>query len=399
MSVPVIRYHASDDELEELYPSTDDEKGLTPESEKTSPRSSPRRCRISISDSGDGCEGTFEKRSTSMDENLSEGTPPSDPWKVLTSFKGKVTKAFEETISEIKSERKKSKHNRSRDTSSVSDYEDLGDATPTDDTNSEKQEKESYSPVLRQRSHSSKFVGFSSIKTGLKTNNSEEDSVENGIEAAELSFEYQSEEIDLCFVEENNQNNKFREGIRYFLPEIFIPTNLVLSESDRVFIQLKNKIYYELFTILTVLCCCYFVPLPKYLMGIWAGIFVSYMVQKICRSVNKLLTMPIKSIVPVLEIPAVEEHAILDKFEGWLNELPYRYDPDNYHLARTKPVFFKLEGEVLQVMETRSRIPKRAVSDEPKLKPKFIKKRAYCLAGAKVELLPSGLIRRRYEYH
>lgn len=425
MSVPVIRYHASDDELEELYPSTDDdEKQLTPESEKPSPGSSPRkssRTCISVPGSGEVCEGSLvDRRSTSMDENLSEGTPPSaDPWKVLSEIKGKITKTFEEKLHEITIERKKSKHDRSRDNSSVSDYEDLGDVTPTEELNGsdDKQEKNLASRVLlRKRTRSSRFGGFSYIKTGLKDNKlaaaavaaagaAEEDGVESGIEAAELTCECQSKVVDSSFVlNEKSQKSignvlaRLQKIIKYFLPaEMFKSSNTaILTESDYLFIQLKNRIYTRIVVLVIVLCSCYFIPLPKYFMGIWAGIFVSFMVQGIYTTINTLLTIPVESCrVPVLEIPAVEEHAVVEKFEGWLNELPYCYEPDNYHVARTKPVFFKLEGEVLQVMETRTRIPKRAIWDEAKHEPKFTKKRAYSLAGAKVELLPSGLIRRR----
>ncbi|XP_001604067.1 testis-expressed protein 2 [Nasonia vitripennis] len=370
MSVPVIRYHASEEELEELYPSCrDDEKQqLTPESEKPSPnRSSPE-------------EGSLVelRRSTSMDESFPEGllTPAaaSDPWKVLSDIRGKITKTFEEKLHEIKSEKKKSKHERSsRDTSSVSDYEDLaGDATPTEEQY-EKEEKR-FASSLRKRStpHSSRFVGFSYIKTGLKDQKSaEEECVESGIEAAELTCECPSPDVDSSIQR--------------------------IMKSDQLFIQLKNRIYAQLLLLVIVVCCCYFIPLPKYLMGLWAGIFVSFMLQRAYTTVHKLLSIPVKPscTVPVLEVAAVEEHAVVEKFEGWLNELPYRYEPDNYHVARTKPVFFKLEGDVLQVMESRTRIAKRAIWDEAKLKPKFTKKRAYSLAGAKVELLPSGLIRRR----
>ncbi|KAL7297907.1 hypothetical protein TKK_0008927 [Trichogramma kaykai] len=390
MSVPVIRYHASDDELEELYPSTDEEKHLTPESEKSSPRPSPRKSCISI---GDNDEGNLDRRSMSIDDNLSEGTT----WRVLSDIKGKITKTFEDKISEMKHEKKKSKTDRSRDTSSLSDYEDLNDVTPTDENGSEKPIKDS-SPVLKKRTHSSRFVGFSYIKTGIKTKKAEDDSVESGIEAAEAAFE--TEDVDAVFEDKKEANIdahiRLHKNINNVLPVFSLNPSIVLSEYDKRFIQLKNRIYYQFFLLIIVLICFYFIPIPKYLMGICAGIFGSTMVQKIYKSFYKLLTIPTKTALPaVTEITAVQEHVIVEKFEGWLNELPYRYEPENYHVARTKPVFLKLEGENLQLIETRTRIPKRAVWDEAKHKPKFTKKRVYNLADSKVDLLPSGLIRRR----
>lgn len=115
--------------------------------------------------------------------------------------------------------------------------------------------------------------------------------------------------------------------------------------------------------------------------------------------VRTILTTSPKQKVPVLEIPAAEEHVVLDRYEGWVNEFPFDYTPEDYHVARTRSVFFRLEGEVLQVMETRTRIPKRAIWDEPKHKAKFTRKRIYNLSETKVDLLPHGLIRRRYIFH
>ncbi|KAJ8683283.1 hypothetical protein QAD02_019075 [Eretmocerus hayati] len=401
MSVPVIRYHASDDELEELYPDTDDEKRLTPESDRISPRPSPARCRISITrerdkENGDGLEESLEKRSTSVDGPLFDGTPPSDRWKVLSDIKGKITKTFEEKLSEIKSERKKSKHDRSRDTSSVSDYEDLGDVTPTEETNSEKIEKEP-SPILRKRSNSSRFVGFSYIKTGLKAKKSDE-GIEDGVEAAESSYEYPPDKDigknGLVDSNETGPRSKFQTDLKCFLPGIFEPPNLALTECERFRLQLQHRIYYQLCMVMVALLICYCIPFSTYFTGICAGIFISVMMKKIYLNIDQLLTKS-NDRIPILEISSVQEHAIVEKFEGWLNELPYKYEPACYHVARTKPVFFILESDVLQILETRSRIPKRAIWDEAKHKPRFTKKRVYCLAGAKVELLPSGLIRRR----
>lgn len=406
MSVPAIRYHASDDELEELYPSTDDEKRASTESEKVTPKKSGRKNRKSASDDGETPENGFGRRSNSMDENLSE-TPPSDTWKVLTDIKGKIAKTFEGKLLDIKSEKKKSKRDRSRDTSSVSDYEDLCDVTPTEespspvpsDKTSEKppeKEKKSTSPIIRKRTRSSKFVGFSFIKTGLKVKKPKED---QEIETAESALNLQgSDDITKANEPEDqpdvNTLNQFQENIKCFLPDK--NTNVSPDERQRMFLQLKNRIYYQLFGLLILLWCCYFVPLPKYFMGCCAGISISMIVKRIYHSVGKMLTQPDKkTTVPILNLPIVEEHPIQQTFEGWLNELPYDYKPDNYHVARTNPVFLILESDLLQVMETRARIPKRSVWNEPKPKPKFTKKRVYCLTGANVELLPKGLIRRR----
>ncbi|XP_077254971.1 testis-expressed protein 2 [Temnothorax americanus] len=384
-SVPVIHYRANDDELEELYPSSsDDERRLTPESDKRIP-SSPSKS----SENGQGLEN---------DDNASEGTPPSsDPWKVLSEIKGKITKTFEEKISEMKSDRKKKKkkrrHNKERN-SSVSDSEDLGDVTPTDENVNDKQEKD----FARGKGNAARFVGFSHVRTGLKTKNSLDDSVESGVEAAEFSdlvpepFPFESRDD---FRAEDKENDASRGG--YVRTKEVTFGALLSRVKDHVFQQLTK----QLAALLVLVLAFYFlIPLPAHLVGFSVGVFVTVVVYKLARRIREILATPLDKkpvpvVVPVLEIPAAEEHAVQERYEGWLNELPYAYDPHNYHVARTKSVFFSLEGGVLRVMETRMKVPKRAVWDEPKRKYKFIRKRAYNLVGAGIELLPEGLTRRR----
>lgn len=405
-SVPSIRYHASDDELEELYPSTDEEK-QTPESEKSSPKSSPFKTGGKESCKKNGSEEAYEKRSGSVDGSLSEGTPPSDPWKMFSDFKGKLTKTFEDKLSEIKSDKRKKLKRRSGENSSFSDSEDLGDVTPTEDFTPEKQESGSTATGIRRRSQSSRFAGFSNIKTGLKAKNSEdENSVESGIEAAELADENVTNIKERKVLEYEKQNdecdNRTKPLNEKCLKIETIKSNL--DEPAEIISQLKRQLFHQLVAVPIVLFSTYYVlPLPDYLIGCIAGIFLVVSVQKFVLRAKKLLNAPVvvrkipeRLECPIVEIPAAEEHAVFEKFEGWLNELPYDYDPDNYHVARTNSVMFKLESDSLRIMETRTRIPKRAVWNEPQHVPKFTRKRVYSLIGAKIELLPEGLTRRRF---
>ncbi|KYM92537.1 Testis-expressed sequence 2 protein [Atta colombica] len=398
-SVPVIHYRANDDELEELYPSSsDDEKRLTPESDKRIP---PSPSKNSVNDQG--LENDAERRS--IEDNVFEGTsPPSDPWKVLFDIKGKITKTFEEKISEMKSDRKKRKRNK--DNSSVSDSEEtLGDITPTDENINDKQEKE----FARNKGNTSRFVGFSQVRTGLKTRkeNSQDDSVESGVEAAEFSdlvpeplpFESQ----DDFRAEEDKKNNATCRRSFFDQSDGYVQTKEVKFDTflsrikDYVFQQLTKQLATLL---ILVLAFCYLIPLPAHLVGFFIGVFITIVMYKLMQRIKEILQTPLDKklthvVVPVLEIPAAEEHAVQERYEGWLNELPYTYDPHNYHVARTKSVFFSLEGGVLRIMETRMKVPKRAVWDEQKRKYKFTRKREYNLNGAKIELLPEGLTRRR----
>ncbi|XP_066589393.1 testis-expressed protein 2 [Prorops nasuta] len=406
MSVPVIRYHASDDELEELYPSTDDEKQLTPESEKPSPKCSPFKSLRNKFEDDEGIEGTLERRSISIDGNLSEGTPPSDPWKVLSDIKGKITKTFEDKLSEIKSDKKK-KSRRKRKSCSVSDTEAMGDATPTEENMSEKQENDSPSSVHKS---SSRFVGFSQIRVGLKTKSSEEDSVESGVEAAEFTNDC-SETASVNVENQESYLNLSEIDAATKTEELPKPTVIrkvsrsTTIKPEKFLSHFKNEVlYYIIYQILlvlvAVLCSYHFIPLPQYILGLFSGVLVTLTLSNIMKRIQNFLKAPIEGNEPkvdisVLEIPAAEELCVLERFEGWLNELPYAYNPDNYHVARTKPVYFKLEGETLRIMETKNRIPKRAIWDEPKHKLNFCRRRTYNMADAVVNLLPEGLIRRR----
>ena len=396
-SVPSIRYHASDDELEELYPSSDEEK-QAPESEKPSPKCSPFKCIKGKFDESESFEGSLERRSASLDENLSEGTPPSDPWKMLSDIRGKITKTFEEKLSEIKSEKKKKKKRRSRDTSSLSDSENLGDLTPTEESISEIRERESFSPILRRRTQSSRFVGFYEIETGIKTKDLDEKCVESGVEAAE-HFEDLEVSANVKLKQKTRKDfsiSRIGSVLKEFCLNVLRAAGSEPTDSEQIFSQLLNVLFYHLFITLFFLLCLYLIPLSQLMKGVCLGLFVSFIYRRMFSRFKQILTIPPKKkAFPVLEIPAVEEHAVLERFEGWLNELPYSYKPENYHVARTKSVFFRLEGEILQVMETKTRIPKRAIWDEPNHKAKFTKKRVYSLVGSTVELLPSGLIRRR----
>lgn len=396
--MPVIHYRVNDDGLEELYPSSsDDERRLTPESDKRIP-SSPSKS----SENGQGMEND-PSENRSIDDSVFEGTPPSsDPWKVLSEIKGKITKTFEEKLSEIKSDRKK-RRRRNKDNSSVSDSEDLGDVTPTDETVNDRQEKEP--GFARGKGNAARFVGFSQVRTGLKTKNSQDDSVESGVEAAEFSelvpeplpFETQDD-----FRAEDNDAGRslFSQPDGYAHTKEVKFSALLSRMKDHVFQQFMKQLAALLILMLAV---CFLIPLPAHLVGFSIGVFVTIVVYKLVQRIREILTAPLDKepahvVVPVLEIPAAEEHAVQERYEGWLNELPYTYDPHNYHVARTKSVFFSLEGGVLRVTETRMKVPKRAVWDEPKRKYKFARKRVYNLIGAKVELLPEGLTRRRYDH-
>lgn len=333
---------------------------------------------------------------------------------MLSDIRGKITKTFEDKLLEIKNDKKdKKKLHRSRDNSSISDTEDLGDTTPTEDSiNDDDKNNEIIKTIgIRKRQKPSSRFNFSMIKTGIKTrkhnnnnsiinnnvdNDKIDDCIESGIEAAELN---DFNQIDLSF-----KNNNKHDDISDVSNNI---NNITInSKQQLLFNELKKQmIYHAIFLPFVLWIFYYLLPLPKYITGLFAGIFITVTIQKLIEKIKNLLSIELVEInnnnnnnnssLSFIEISPVEEYSVIEKFEGWLNELPYDYDPDNYHVARTNTIFLKLENNYLKIMETRSRIPKRAVWNETNIKPKFTRKRIYSLAGATVELLPDGLTRRR----
>lgn len=108
-------------------------------------------------------------------------------------------------------------------------------------------------------------------------------------------------------------------------------------------------------------------------------------------------------IQPVLkhEVMAINHHnkcsIIMKKvLQGWVNELPEMYNPHNYHISQTQSVFLRLQANLLRISHSKSKVPKRALWNEPKIKPTFTHHRIYNLLGAKITLLPDGLAKKRH---
>lgn len=81
-----------------------------------------------------------------------------------------------------------------------------------------------------------------------------------------------------------------------------------------------------------------------------------------------------------------------------MNEIE-SYDPDNYHISMTRSVYVKLDGSMLYILSTNARINKRATWNENLVDIKtvpFTSQRIYDLFQGRVDLLPIGLARKRY---
>ena len=80
--------------------------------------------------------------------------------------------------------------------------------------------------------------------------------------------------------------------------------------------------------------------------------------------------------------------------KGWMNELNEQYDPDTYFLNKTRSVYVNLDGAVLRLQTTTSRVPKRAMWNETLGSMQFNEQRTFDLAECRVDILPSGLVRK-----
>lgn len=161
---------------------------------------------------------------------------------------------------------------------------------------------------------------------------------------------------------------------------------------------------------LTFLICVNYVVFPNsrswngFVLGLWFFCFWSnlknYLLDTFFTdSDQKPGLLQLKrstAVTPTYTIPVVKEHRPMKKYEGWINHYRFiDYDPFTYHINKTTTAFMKLEGCNLRISYTRTKIAKRALWDEKIEKVAFYQHRLYNLTGARVILLPKGLVKRR----
>ncbi|CAF0990777.1 unnamed protein product [Brachionus calyciflorus] len=83
-------------------------------------------------------------------------------------------------------------------------------------------------------------------------------------------------------------------------------------------------------------------------------------------------------------------------YRGWMNELKDNYKPEDYFINKTRSVYVNLDGNLLRLQTTNSRIPKRAVADEKIGQVSFNDLRLYDISECDLSLLPEKLCRKRY---
>ncbi|KAJ8971840.1 hypothetical protein NQ317_001553 [Molorchus minor] len=124
-----------------------------------------------------------------------------------------------------------------------------------------------------------------------------------------------------------------------------------------------------------------------FLAGLAIGIILTYIFTQIYLRIYPLnvilpATSPENSTFSnklLLEIQAIKEYQ-----PGWANELPEVYNAYTYHISKTQSVYLRLQGNLLRISHSRSKVPKRAMWDEQEIKHNFTHHRIYNLLGAKI---------------
>ncbi|XP_026317528.1 testis-expressed protein 2 isoform X2 [Hyposmocoma kahamanoa] len=143
-----------------------------------------------------------------------------------------------------------------------------------------------------------------------------------------------------------------------------------------------------------------------FLLGIWCFYFASNFKQWLLDNYfcdwelkkDNFFQLKRSSAMPMTyTIPSIKEHKPIKKIEGWINHYRYPdYDPYSYHVNKTLTAFMKLEGCNLRISYTKTKIRKRALWDEKIENVDFYQHRLYNLTGARIILLPKGLVKRRH---
>ncbi|XP_037953260.1 testis-expressed protein 2-like isoform X2 [Teleopsis dalmanni] len=98
-----------------------------------------------------------------------------------------------------------------------------------------------------------------------------------------------------------------------------------------------------------------------------------------------------------IDPPAVEQTTNMKIYEGWMCEV-FDYDPETFNTSLFKPVYVTLQGSILTLAGTFTKIPVREMWNEviDYDKVQFVNHRTYNIIGSYVTLLPLDIPRRRY---
>ncbi|XP_044731430.1 testis-expressed protein 2 isoform X2 [Chrysoperla carnea] len=437
-SVPsiAIRFHANEEELEQLYLSDSDvEKEYSPVIEdlksddlKSDKKGSPKR---ESSPMKDVFSKLSSKRSASVDSNIPIGEQASsstDRWRLFSEIKGKLTKTVEEKISEIKSGTKcpeqertsedtetiRNKFSTSKDNSSVSDSEDVSVSEHSTskfadvEMSSTNETEDEIEVSFPNKDPISKDVDDQLFNDEIIISIPKKETVKHRFKKSStphMNVQYKTKENRDSYIETATEafiNEAPNDGddstpSESIEKQIYVtklhPKNI---SNDWFILSIFILLLSLIFTITSV---------PNYLAVFLTGfLFLIYtkftsnteddsksilFMAKKMETLNRVQTPSIKTYEPVL------------KYEAWMNEYPVRYDVNTYHIGDTHSVYVRLYGSklILSVGDG-IRVPKRAMWNESAMPHlhliKFTRHRVFNMIGAKVRLLPQGLARKRY---
>ncbi|CAH2106536.1 unnamed protein product [Euphydryas editha] len=377
------------------------------------------------------------KRSAS--EVIPEGKEANETWKIFHDFKFKIAQAVEDmktrSVEETKDKTlpRENSTSDSEESSAMKDVDQQSIGDTDNQVSSLDSSMQNLSDVtqpltakpteyeLCKEQNVTKNHSDSSDDTHKNLNHSESDltkelqdslEVESGVEALEDTIDAFG---DLNQIETDVQNQKRAEsGIGQPIASS-APTNFGLPPSKNNLLKeeatRKPKTYFLKFSmyLLTIFLLINYILFPNcnvwngFLLGIWCFCFASNLKEWVLD--NYFSDEPRKGVFQLnrtnsipftYTIPSVKEHTPLKKYEGWMNHYRYpEYDPYTYHINKTTTAFMKLEGCNLRISYTRTKVAKRALWDEKIEKVTFYQHRLYNLTGAKVILLPKGLVKRR----
>ncbi|XP_045448409.1 testis-expressed protein 2 [Melitaea cinxia] len=377
------------------------------------------------------------KRSAS--EVIPEGKEANETWKIFHDFKFKIAQAVEDMKTRSVEETKEKvlpRENSTSDSEESSvmkdcDQQSMGDTdNQVSSLDSSMQNLSDMTQPLTAKPtdnelckelNATKNHSDSSEDTHKNLNRSESDltkelqdslEVESGVEALEDTIDAFG---DLNQIETDVKNQKRDDSSLGQPIATSSPTNFGLPPSKNNLLKneasMKPKTYFLKFSmyLLTIFLLLNYILFPNcnvwngFLLGIWCFYFASNLKEWVLD--NYFSDEPRKgffqlnrsnSIPLTYTIPSVKEHRPLKKYEGWMNHYRYPdYDPYTYHINKTTTAFMKLEGCNLRISYTRTKVAKRALWDEKIEKVTFYQHRLYNLTGAKVILLPEGLVKRR----
>ncbi|XP_063618771.1 testis-expressed protein 2 isoform X1 [Cydia splendana] len=380
------------------------------------------------------------KRTTTSEGSIDAKESSNETWKIFHDFKFKIAQAVEDIKTRSVEETKEKSVPRENSTSDSeensaikdSDQQSVGDTDNqvsslhssiqnlseiTPPVTAKPTDRESSLPLEKNNSESSddthkNLASESENGTGDLLDDSSMLEVESGVEALEDTNIDALGDVNL-YKDSGEKNSPVLNILPCTVQRPITPTNFGSPPSKNDITTETPRHYFFNFTmyILTFLLIVNYLLFPDshawngFLLGVWTFTFGSNLKQWFLATYFSTAKEPRTSFfqfkrssaVPyTYSIPNVKEHRPIKKHEGWINHYRFHeYDAYTYHINKTTTAFMKLEGCNLRISYTKTKIAKRALWDEKIDKVVFYQHRLYNLTGAKVYLLPNGLVSKR----